>query len=116
MDVNPEPLLNRIGAVDEFDEHPETTSPSPIGLKLAYDFRMTDDQANADGGGCCGSAADGIGVGIFDTAMVGTSGAIDPGVQWEDPALSGGGSGIASRLMIVPLSPGLVCPSTLPKI
>jgi hypothetical protein len=62
-----------------FDEDPATTGPSPPGMKLAFDFRMTDDAANAAAGGCCGSAADGLGIGLFATARYGTTGPMNPG-------------------------------------
>ena len=75
-----------------FDQHPETTGPSPDGIKLAFDFRMTDDQANADAGGCCDSAADGLGVGIFATGegAYPATGAFNPTTAvadtiWERP-------------------------------
>jgi hypothetical protein len=73
-----------------FDEHAASTGPQPGGIKLAFDFRMTDDAANAAAGGCCGSAADGIGVGLFATAQYGTTGGVNPGGMglgdWERPA------------------------------
>jgi hypothetical protein len=74
-----------------FDEEPTQTGPAPGGLRLAFDFRMTDDQANADAGGCCDSAADGIGIGLFATDAYGTSGPINPGAgdgDWERPAFA----------------------------
>jgi hypothetical protein len=52
---------------------------------------MTDDQANADAGGCCGSAADGLGLGLFATDAYGTSGPVNPGASdgdWERPAFA----------------------------
>jgi hypothetical protein len=74
-----------------FDEEPTQTGPAPGGLRLAFDFRMTDDQANADAGGCCGSAADGLGLGVFATDAYGTSGPINPGASdgdWERPVFA----------------------------
>ena len=84
-----------------FDEDPLSTGPQPAGIRLAFDFRMTGDAANAAAGGCCGSAADGLGVGVFATARYGTSGPINPGAgegvggsgvapnDWERPQFSG---------------------------
>ena len=43
-----------------FDEAASQTGPSPGGIKLAFDFRISDDAANAAAGGCCDSAADGL--------------------------------------------------------
>ena len=73
-----------------FDETPAQTGPAPYGVKLAFDFRITDDAANAAAGGCCGSAADGLGIGLFATAQYGTTGGNNPGASgngdWERPA------------------------------
>jgi hypothetical protein len=73
-----------------FDEDPGQTGPAPTGLRLSFDFRMTDDASNTDAGGCCGSAADGIGIGLFDTATYGSTGGNNPGASfvaiWERPA------------------------------
>ena len=72
-----------------WDEDPSTTGPSPFGLTLAFHFRMTDDDANAAAGGCCGSAADGLGIGLYSTATYGTTGPVNPatsGAVWERPA------------------------------
>ena len=72
-----------------FDEEPSATGPTVYGIRLAFDFRMTDDAANAAAGGCCGSAADGLGIGVFLTGTYGTTGGINPadgsGVDWEQP-------------------------------
>ncbi len=75
-------LVNLTGSNNNsiaFDEDPSTTGPSPAGMKLAFDFRMTDNAANDAAGGCCGSAADGVGIGIFATERYGASGAANPG-------------------------------------
>ena len=72
-----------------FDENPSISGSVPNGKQLAFDFRMSDDQANADAGGCCGSAADGLGAGFFVTAEHGATGAANPaaaGGIWERPA------------------------------
>ena len=68
-----------------FDEDPQTTGPSPAGMKLAFDFRMSPDPAG-------GSAADGLGIGVFATSTYGTSGANNPptlagqpSTAWERP-------------------------------
>jgi len=55
-------------------------------ISLSFDFSMTDDATNAASGGCCGYAADGLGIGLFSTAAYGTSGASTPGgAGWERP-------------------------------
>lgn len=71
-----------------FDENPTASGPAPGGLVLAFDFRMSDDDANADAGGCCGSAADGMGIGIYETSVYGSTGGTNPadgGAVWERP-------------------------------
>jgi hypothetical protein len=74
-----------------FDLDPATTGPQPAGIKMAFDFRMTGDAANNAAGGCCGSAADGLGVGLFATARYGATGGVNPATggagDWERPAL-----------------------------
>ena len=57
-----------------FDEEPSMTGPAPAGLRMAFDFSMSDDAANAEAGGCCGSAADGLGAGLYSTSIYGTTG------------------------------------------
>ena len=52
-------------------------------LTLSIDFRMTGDAANAGAGGCCGEAADGIGIGFYSTASYGTSGGNAVTGVWE---------------------------------
>ena len=73
-----------------WDEDPTQTGPSPGGLRLAFDFRMSGDAANTAAGGCCDSAADGIGIGLYSTATYGATGASNPAVvggsAWETPA------------------------------
>jgi hypothetical protein len=72
-----------------FDEDPGQTGPAPTGLRLSFDFRMTDDASNAAAGGCCGSAADGLGIGLFDTGTYGSTGGNNPPTGfavWERPA------------------------------
>jgi hypothetical protein len=71
-----------------FDENLTVSGPMPFGFQLHFDFRMTDDAANATAGGCCGSAADGLGIGLFGTATYGASGATNPASSptvWETP-------------------------------
>jgi hypothetical protein len=71
-----------------WDERADATGFAP-GIALEYDFRMTDDAANAAAGGCCGQAADGIGIGLFDTATYGATGASSPGgANWERPSFA----------------------------
>ncbi len=75
-----------------FDEEPSMTGPAPNGIKVAFDFRMTGDTANADAGGCCGSAADGLGLGLYSTDVYGSTGGTNPadgGAIWERPAHPG---------------------------
>jgi hypothetical protein len=73
-----------------FDEAAGQTGPAPYGLRLAFDFRMSDDAANAGAGGCCDSAADGLGIGLFATGRYGTTGGTNPATggagDWERPA------------------------------
>jgi hypothetical protein len=59
---------------------------------ISFQFRMTNDAANAGAGGCCGEAADGFGVGLFDTASYDETGGNNPGEDriWEDPRANGG--------------------------
>jgi len=72
------------------NENPTMTGPAPGGVRLAFDFRLSDDAANAAAGGCCGSAADGMGIGLFATALYGVSGAVNPtGADWERPHFPG---------------------------
>ena len=47
---------------------------------------MSDDAANAAAGGCCGSAADGLGIGLFLTSTYGTTGGINPDLEPGQPA------------------------------
>ena len=87
-------LVNLTGSNNNslaFDEEPNQTGPAPWGLDMAFDFRMTGDAANAEAGGCCDSAADGLGIGLFSTATYGTTGANNPaaaGGVWERPAFA----------------------------
>lgn len=77
-----------------FDENVSVTGPAPLGKILSFDFRISDNQANADAGGCCGSAADGFGIGYFGTPIYGATGPINPAegdVNWERPSFPGGG-------------------------
>jgi hypothetical protein len=70
-----------------FDQAP-LPAENTVRLALSLVFRMTDDATNAAAGGCCGSAADGLGFGIFDTAVYGTTGGVNPAVGgriWERP-------------------------------
>ena len=73
-----------------YDEQPDQTGPEPNGFVMSFDFRMTDDDTNDLFGGCCGSAADGFGIGLFSTDTYGKEGRIhvpdkSPGV-WERPS------------------------------
>jgi hypothetical protein len=78
-----------------FDENSSTTGPAPGGIRMAFDFRMSDDAANAAAGGCCDSAADGLGIGLFATPIYGASGPVNPPVLpgqtstiWERPSFA----------------------------
>jgi len=78
-----------------FDEKLDQTGPAPGGIRLAFDFRMSNDAANTEAGGCCGSAADGLGVGLFPTSIYGATGGVNPttlgqgSFAWERPAFNG---------------------------
>ena len=73
-----------------FDENPSVTGPAPGGLRLVFNFRMSDDAANQAAGGCCGSAADGLGIGLFATSLYGSTGGVNPsGADWERPHFAG---------------------------
>jgi len=70
-----------------------TIAPTPV-LRLSFDFNMSDDDANATAGGCCGQGADGFGIGFFPNAVYGATGAVNPaagpvGFAWERPAPAG---------------------------
>lgn len=77
-----------------FDEDPSQTGPAGPGLKFAFDFRMSDDAANAAAGGCCDSSADGLGIGMFATSTYGAVGGANPTTMgqgsdiWERPAFN----------------------------
>ncbi|MCA9213919.1 MAG: hypothetical protein KDB27_12695, partial [Planctomycetales bacterium] len=75
-----------------YDRQEDQTGPEPTGFVMSFDFRMTDDKVNAEVGGCCGSAADGFGIGLFSTASYGSTGPIDvpakAGGVWERPAFA----------------------------
>jgi hypothetical protein len=49
------------------NENFDGAAASGRGLHIVFDFRMTGNEANETAGGCCGSAADGLGAGIFFT-------------------------------------------------
>ena len=56
--------------------------------RITFEFRMSTDAANDGAGGCCAQAADGFGIGIFDTGTYGSNGGINPAAgtaNWEDP-------------------------------
>lgn len=86
-------LANLTGSINNsvaLDENLTVTGPAPHGKVLSFDFRMSDNQANADAGGCCNSAADGMGIGYFGTPLYGASGPFNPAAQpgaspWERP-------------------------------
>jgi len=75
-----------------FDEDPSVTGPAPYGLRLQFNFRLSDDAASMAAGGCCGSAADGLGIGLFAVSYWGSTGPVNPGSwpstggeAWERP-------------------------------
>jgi hypothetical protein len=77
-----------------FDENSSASGPAPGGIRLAFDFRMTSDADNTAAGGCCESAADGLGIGLFATPLYGATGAVNPatlgqgGDIWERPTFN----------------------------
>lgn len=58
-------------------------------LTLTLDFRLSDDATNNSTGGCCGDAADGIGIGFYPSAIYGTTGQSNPGGEWEQGGHNG---------------------------
>jgi len=52
-----------------FDKDVSQTGATPNGLILQFDYRMTDNATNSAAGGCCGSAADGMRIGLFDASV-----------------------------------------------
>jgi hypothetical protein len=89
-------LANLTGSINNsvaLDENPTVTGPAPNGKVLSFDFRMSDNQANADAGGCCNSAADGMGIGYFATPLYGAAGPMNPAAAagaspWERPVFA----------------------------
>jgi hypothetical protein len=77
-----------------FDTAAGATGPAPGGLRIAFDFQMSTDADNATTGGCCDSAADGLGIGVFATSVYGETGASNPATMgqgsdaWERPAFN----------------------------
>lgn len=76
-----------------FDENLSVTGPAKDGKILSFDFRMSSDADNDAAGGCCGSAADGLGIGYHATPRWGATGPMNPGAvakpdggDWERPA------------------------------
>jgi len=67
-----------------FDLAPGMLGPE---FTISFDFRMTDDATNAAAGGCCGEAADGLGIGLFDTSVFSATGPLNPLNIWENPTL-----------------------------
>ncbi len=75
------------------NENLTVTGPAPNGKVLSFDFRMSDNQANTDAGGCCNSAADGMGIGYFATSLYGAAGPMNPAAAagaspWERPVFA----------------------------
>jgi hypothetical protein len=73
--------------------------PATPQTRLTFDFRLSDDAANAGAGGCCGEAADGLGIGFFPVAAFGPAGGVNPAAgpanfDWERPG-NGNGAGAA---------------------
>jgi len=80
-------LVNLTGSNNNsvaLDEVAGASGPAPYGKVLEWDFRMSEDPPN-------GSAADGIGIGYFASAVYGATGPSNPsaeaGVIWERPAI-----------------------------
>jgi hypothetical protein len=72
------------------DQRFQGADASGKGIHLVFDFRMTGNQANAEASGCCGSAADGLGAGIFFTDA-GQWPAAGPFNPMSDPVLIASG-------------------------
>ena len=94
-----------------FDEVLEQSGPARDGLLMSFDFRMTDDDANAKAGGCCRSAGDGIGIGLFDVEKYDTKGPANPGrdARWDFPEFGSAfavGLRVADRSDLVTVSLG----------
>lgn len=76
-----------------FDENLSVTGPAKDGKILSFDFRMSTNADNDAAGGCCGSAADGLGIGYHATPRWGATGPMNPGAvakpdggDWERPS------------------------------
>lgn len=94
-----------------FDRNPSASGSTNNFIRMNYDFRMTDNAANANAGGCCGSAADGLGIGLFQTSTYGATGGVNPstlvGGAWERPRFADAfaiGMDIFSNIDVVTLN------------
>ena len=65
-----------------FDLAPGSLGP---GFTIFTDFRMTNDVDAVAAGSPLGQAADGLGIGLFDTSVFDATGPLNPLSSWEDP-------------------------------
>jgi hypothetical protein len=65
-----------------FDLAPGSLGP---GFTIFVDFRMTSDADAVAAGSPFGQAADGLGIGLFDTSIFPATGPLNPLFGWEDP-------------------------------
>ncbi len=65
-----------------FDLAPGSLGP---GFTVFADFRLTSDADAAAAGSPPGQAADGLGIGLFDTSVFPATGPLNPLSSWEDP-------------------------------
>ena len=65
-----------------FDLAPGSLGP---GFTIFVDFRMTSDADAVAAGSPFGQAADGLGIGLFDTSIFTATGPLNPLFGWEDP-------------------------------
>lgn len=68
--------------------------PANNQIVLSFDMYVSSDAVNNNAGGCCNSAGDGEGIGLFPTSQYGMSGGANPsaaeGFSWDGPIPSQG--------------------------
>ncbi len=68
--------------------------PADNKIVLSFDMYISGDAVNNTAGGCCNSAGDGQGIGLFSTSQYGMTGAANPsateGFSWDGPISSQG--------------------------
>jgi hypothetical protein len=74
-----------------FDLTPGSLGP---GFTVFVDFRMTSDASAVAAGSPLGQAADGLGIGLFDTSLFPATGPLNPLFGWEDPRIDAPASSI----------------------